>query len=195
MAALGQRCNLDTLVAIERVKYEKMWAQPIYRKVSPGEIKHKEAVYYLGPNKGSLIDFGIGTGRGANMFKQAGYDVLGIDICASCLDPGIDIEVWVCALWEIPGFIKADYGLCTDVMEHIPPSKVDLVLERISGAVSKCYFSIDTIPDSLGKLIGETLHACVESADWWEAKLLEHFDKVKLINTCPSLSTYYCEVK
>src|SRR5262245_3382513 len=64
--------------------------------------------------------------------------------------------------------ITAEYGFCSDVMEHIPPDKVDRVLTNILLAAQSVWFSISTEMDNCGGLIGETLHLTVRPFSWWE---------------------------
>jgi hypothetical protein len=72
---------------------------------------------------------------------------------------------------EQPLSIRAPYGYCTDVMEHIPPDRVDRVLGNILLAAQHVFFAIATTPDHCGTLIGEPLHLSVHPAEWWLAKL------------------------
>src|ERR1041385_938241 len=66
-------------------------------------------------------------------------------------------------------------SFCADVMEHIPPDRVDQVLDNILHAAEHVFFAISTVPDNMGELIGETLHLTVQPFSWW----LEKFQKRK----------------
>lgn len=68
---------------------------------------------------------------------------------------------------EQPLPVHAEYGYCTDVMEHIPPDKVAQVLDNILQASQHVFFSISTIADRCGAMIGETLHLTVQPYAWW----------------------------
>jgi hypothetical protein len=59
-------------------------------------------------------------------------------------------------------------------MEHIPLDKVDRVLTNILKAAQHVFFSISTVPDSCGQLIGEALHLTVRPAAWWRDQFLAH---------------------
>jgi hypothetical protein len=83
-------------------------------------------------------------------------------------------------LWDLPKSVTGTYGVCCDVMEHIPPEKVDAVLSNISKAVTACYFRIEFEPDSMGALIGAPLHLSVHDEEWWAKKLHEHFRLVRV---------------
>lgn len=160
----------------ERTKYTKMWDLPAYRKVAPGERQVSKAIESLSMKPGStLLDFGVGTGRAAQSFQDKGFIVTGVDIAENCLDPAVSVPVIIASLWSLPEDLTADYGFCTDVMEHIPTEKVDDVLRCISKAVPKCFFMIDTVPDRMGKLIGEKLHVTVQREPWWTEQIEKYF--------------------
>lgn len=164
----------------EAVKYLDMWDVKDYRSYSPGLEAAPLALHIMAPEKGSsFIDFGVGSGKAAKALQMAGFKVLGVDIAANCLDSGNFIPLCICPLWAIPENVKADYGYCTDVMEHIPTSKVEDVLSNISRCVEKkTFFQIDLVNDSFGQVIGDVLHLTVKPADWWLQKL-EKFFKVE----------------
>lgn len=166
------------LEAQERTKYKRMWEVDLYRKSAPGEKLVDGAVRRLGMKPGdSVIDFGCGTGRPAAKFQALGMEAMGIDIADNCLDEGVEIPLAIQPLWELAPF-EAGFGFCTDVMEHIPPERVNDVLANIALTVGACYFQIATRPDSMGRIIGETLHLTVKDSKWWHRKLEEYFGSV-----------------
>lgn len=169
------------LVKREQAKYEKVWKDARYRQSSPGERTILRAMG-MGMKKGdSLIDFGCGCGRPLKAFQQLGLDVLGLDLAENCLDRDLDLPFRHTCLWNLPP-LKADWGYCTDVMEHIPEEKVDDVLEGIRKSTTKgAFFQIAMRPDSSGMLIiGEQLHLTVKGVDWWKAKLKKHWQEVEV---------------
>ena len=161
----------------EAVKYQKMWQVDEYRKMSPGEDLHNDILRHIEAREAeTVIDFGVGPGRLAKALLDAGYDVTGIDIAMNCLDPALrdKVPLVVTNLWEpLAGDMVADFGICTDVMEHIAPAHVDAVLDNIRRSVPACYFSISFTPDAFGAAIGEQLHLTVQPQEWWLAKLQE----------------------
>jgi hypothetical protein len=171
----------DILATKEAEKYRKMWGFECYRKTAPGTRHVEAAIEALDMQHGiTVIDFGTGTGRAAQAFKDRGYLVTGIDHAENCLDADVDIPLLIKNLWSLPKGLVADYGFCTDVMEHIPEEKVSEVFKGIAGCVDSCYFAIDTIPDSMGKLINDTLHLTVRPGLWWAQKAEEVFETVEL---------------
>jgi hypothetical protein len=69
--------------------------------------------------------------------------------------------------------VKAEYGFCTDVMEHIPPDNVDKVLDNCLMACQHVFFQISTVDDVCGALIGHPLHLTVKPYAWWLKKFQE----------------------
>lgn len=165
----------------ETLKYGKLWATEEYRKYAPGEQCAQEFLAVAKPKPGAeVIDFGCGTGRGALMLALlGGLKVIMVDFVRNSLDPEITqaletqkhVLQFVKADIEQPLPCVAEYGFCTDVMEHIPPDHVDRVLDNILHASQHVFFQISTIPDSYGDLIGEQLHLTVQPYEWWLAKL------------------------
>lgn len=177
----------------EALKYGKLWENPeggdeanAYRKFAPGEDL---ATIFMGvakPKPGSdIVDFGCGTGRGGLMLAVLGLRVTLVDFVRNSLDT--DVRDALATQAHVLRFVKhdletklpfvAEYGFCTDVMEHIPPDKVIQVLMNVLMGAQHVFFSIATEPDVCGKMIGETLHLTVQPYEWW----LEHFQKLGCI--------------
>lgn len=167
----------------EAEKYGRIWAHPEYRKVAPGEGLASVFLAHARPRPGAeVIDFGCGTGRGALMLCLLGrVKVTMVDFVRNSLDPDIQAALktqphaltFVKADLEVRLPVAAEYGYCTDVMEHIPPKKVERVLINILKAAQHVFFSISTVDDSCGALIGERLHLTVQPATWWRKKLTD----------------------
>ena len=162
---------MDELSLREQDKYRRMWAVEGYRKCSPGENVLDNFTSFTRSGV-SIGDFGVGCGRAAQALKDKGFHVVGVDITCECLDPGIDIDFIEASLWDLPEDLNVDIGLCTDVMEHIPPEKVMDVFNNIFMCCEiGCYFQIATFKDGFGSRIGETLHLTVQPWVWWQERL------------------------
>lgn len=169
----------------EQEKYQKLWGNGGgYRDFAPGEQWAQVFLAQANPKVGeNVIDFGCGTGRGALGLAVFGrMKVTMVDFTDNCLDEDIknmlvtqaDVMSFVQADLEKPLPVAAKYGFCTDVMEHIPPEKVDVVIDNILKAAQHVFFAISTVPDHFGQTIGEQLHLTVESYEWWLEKFRKH---------------------
>jgi hypothetical protein len=150
----------------EREKYIRMWAIPQYRRLAPGEDAAAEFLDIVKPD-GRVIDFGSGTGRGALALSKAGVDVWMVDFASNCRDNEVLHLPFVEHDLTEPLALRAPYGYCTDVMEHIPPAQVDTVIRNIMESAGTVFFQIATVPDNFGAVINQRLHLTVEPHDWW----------------------------
>jgi hypothetical protein len=175
----------------ETAKYEAIWRLPQYRGYSPGarHLDHFMAVMKP-PLRGrsgavvrtKIIDFGCGSARATQRLKDMGYDVLGVDFAANCMDAEVSVPFCLSSLWSLPDGLRGDYGYCCDVMEHIPPDRVNDVLAGISRAVPRAYFRISFEPDEFGQTIGQTLHLTVKPEAWWLETLKRHWTHVSVVD-------------
>lgn len=165
----------------ERAKYAKLWEDPRYRAVSPGEHWATQFLEVARPERhADIIDFGCGTGRGALALALFGsLKVTMLDFTSNCLDPEVAqacetqptrINFKLQDLTK-PISVNAAYGYCSDVMEHIPTEDVPKVLRNILGSANKVFFGISTVDDHMGAIIGETLHLTVKPMVWWLEQL------------------------
>lgn len=152
----------------EEDKYTLMWAQPEYRVHSPG-ARIASLFIDIAKPKGKVIDFGCGSGKGSIKLHHAGLDVLCIDFAGNSRDESAEfLPFFKHDLREkFPDFIFANYGFCTDVMEHLPTDDVESVINNIMGCVDKCFFQISTISDTMGAIIGQELHLTIRPHSWW----------------------------
>lgn len=146
-------------------KYAKVWKTSAYRAGSPGADAISRGVMdLLGARPGqSVVDLGCGAGAAMTALRERGYHAVGVDF----VDAGARPLVPAC-LWDMP-VVQADYGICIDVMEHIPPDYVSQTLTNVMRcADQKTYFQIAMFPDHFGpKLLGEPLHLSVFDEVWW----------------------------
>jgi 2-polyprenyl-3-methyl-5-hydroxy-6-metoxy-1,4-benzoquinol methylase len=180
----------NLLMAEEKQKYEKLWGTiPEYRDTSAADtltevfLKHYHAQILTGDR---VIDFGCGAGRSAIDLLDATLRADLVDFAENCLDDEIFLETvgrnpgakfWECCLWDLPSELRpAKWGICFDVLEHIPTYQVDSVLTNLASKVTQgLLVAIDLQEDQFGETVGETLHLTVKPASWWETQILAHF--------------------
>jgi len=167
----------------EKEKYEKTWGDKRYRICSPGELVISDFLR-RNPERGTLVDFGCGTGRATKLLENEGFFVTGVDIASNALDTDIDF-VEAC-LWETP--FTAKWAYSCDVLEHIPPEHVDAVLENMD--TDNCYLHIHLAEDKFGAHIGEKLHLTIQPHEWWLDKLSKHWN-ITDHSTTGRTSTFY----
>jgi SAM-dependent methyltransferase len=130
----------------------------------------------------TAIDFGCGNGSAAILLREAGVEfVTLLDFIPDVyLHPDVrslisagHVQFIRTSLWnaEPPA---SDFGVCTDVMEHIPEKHVDEVLAVIARSVEVCVFRIALFGGKAERDIDQ-LHVTVRPAEWWAEKLKKHF--------------------
>jgi hypothetical protein len=156
--------------------YRIMWSTDEYREVSPGEFAVPLILEHLRP-EGLVLDFGCGTGRASLALAKRG-PVLLIDFADNCRDE--EAMVLPFLEWDLmrPLPPHAGYGICCDVMEHIPPDAVRTVVANIMAAADRVFFQISTVPDLCGEMLGRDLHLTVRAHEWWR-ELLSSFGAVR----------------
>lgn len=163
--------------------YRRVWSHPAYRNYAPGERNIDGMIAELGPRVGaSFIDFGCGTGRPAQELAKRGYRVLAVDFADNCLDNMVDVPFLVADLTKLPG-LSAQFGYCTDVMEHVEVWRTDDVLSGIARCVrGAVYFAISTVKDAFGPALeGKQLHLTIAKASWWRERMLKYWPIVDIV--------------
>jgi uncharacterized Rossmann fold enzyme len=163
----------------ERDIYRRMWMHDEYRMFAPGEHMVPGIAEFC--KSGPLIDFGCGTGRAAVKLTELGYQVILVDFADNSRD---DEALSLPFLeWDLsrPSPLRAPYGYCCDVMEHIPPDQVDAVLANLREACSEgVFFRIEHEADVFGPaVIGRPLHLSVHGPEWWIEKLQKFWPRVE----------------
>lgn len=187
---------MTDLIESERLKYEK-----IYKFSGYGAKGHGAplASYLLARTgyRGLLGDFGCGRGGSFPPYIAAGFILQPVDHVL-VLDPkwGAHPQVLPAVranLWkdDLPA---VDYGLCTDVMEHIPEQFVDASIANVARAVRyACLWSVCHVQDVWGERIGERLHMTVQPQAWWMAKFIANWKKVDILQAQPGTTVYWTQ--
>ncbi|WP_420421964.1 methyltransferase domain-containing protein [Simkania sp.] len=169
----------------EKKKYEKLWSDKDYESFSPGE--HLWGCFEPLIEKGKcLIDFGCGSGKSIHQYLALDLQVQLVDIASNCLSSQAQfsmnlapdqIQFHEACLWDLPDALKpAEYMVCVDVMEHIPPHKVDDTLQSMAEKhLGLGFFAICLVPDNWGEAINETLHLSLFSPEEWLERINQHW--------------------
>ncbi len=157
------------LAVAERKKYEKAWAFDSYGAYSPGE-QMARVFRQLCRKPGTLVDIGAGSGKGGAALADR-WDVTLLDF-VEAHDTELEfVRANVFGRWPDR---RWDYGFCCDVMEHIPPERVDRTLANIHAHCARVFYSICLREDHFGRVVGEELHLTVQPFTWWRDKLKHH---------------------
>ena len=156
----------------EAAKYEEIWQLPEYANTSPGELRSTLFGQVAQPQEGdTLIDLGCGKGAGGLALQNAyGVEVTYLDIVKvnGVPEPFIEQPLWV------PLQVKAKYGYCCDVMEHLPKEFVMLAISNILNSCEYAFFNISFVPDHFGQqYLQKPLHLTVENFTWWRDRFSE----------------------
>jgi len=163
----------------EKEKYQKIWRFKEY-SIYSNECNNLETIYKWAIKKPikNITIVGCGEGYGLHYFAQKGYNVLGIDIVN--VNRFSQYKFVESPIWQanIPYYLDYGYSdliIAIDVLEHIPPEKLDNTLKNISNSCKFFYFSIFCKEDNMGKLINDNLHLSVLKPEEWLAKIREYF--------------------
>lgn len=116
----------------------------------------------------TILDYGCGKGRLAKAANEHGIGVTNYDPA-------------------IPEFSRLpdvhDLTVCTDVMEHIEPSKVDAVITHIAEVTAKVLYCLIVTRKDRSKSLpdGSNPHRSVHAPDWWIERFSHHFDIVSTL--------------
>lgn len=180
----------------ERDVYRLMWQHPDYRRLTPGEFLVPTFLEVAHPEPGAqVIDFGCGTGRASLALQAAGLNPLLVDFADNCRDAEAVMLPFLEADLTQPNPLRAPYGFCTDVMEHIPTKDVAAVIDNIMASAGQVMFQIATFADGFGALIGRPLHLTVRPHYWWRDLFAALGHSVLWQRETPSAAVFYIQRK
>lgn len=177
-------------------KYQRLWESvPEYREVSPADSLTPLFLDYFRKEikeGDGVIDFGCGPGRSAIFLLKASLFVHLIDFCSNCLDPYIylltldpnsSVKFSKASICSLPIDIQEkEWIICFDVLEHIPEKMIAKSLKGIAARMKKGgLLGIALTEDSLGQMIGETLHLSIKPPSWWKKQICRFFHIDQLI--------------
>lgn len=108
----------------------------------------------------SILDYGCGQGSLARVLRGQPLGAIRIDE----YDPAI------LGKDGPPSF--ADLVVCTDVLEHVEPDRLDTVLAHLRTLARKAVFTVISTKDSNKVLTdGRNAHLIIESGPWWKRRI------------------------
>lgn len=108
----------------------------------------------------SVLDYGCGSGA---LVKELYANGLGHGRLRE-YDPAIPGKD------DLPSF--ADLVVCTDVLEHVEPERLDAVIAHLQMLARKAVFVVVTIRPSNKTLSdGRNAHLILASPEWWQARI------------------------
>lgn len=161
-----------TLSASERAKYEGVWSVSGYEDYSPGEHYAQTFTDYM---RGitpvekwydqRVLDAGCGAGKAGDALEALSWHATSLDITKPPQHAKkrkfIETSLW--SRWSKGQ--KFDWIYSCDVMEHLPPEMVGLVLDRFRSASPNAWLAIALVPDN--KVLTGDLHLTVRPFVWW----------------------------
>jgi len=164
----------------ERQKYVDVWSLDAYAAYSPGEAYLPLFLDMIGTERGTILDAGCGSGKGALALHEAKFNVSLCDLTdAGLVQEARFLPFTQACLWnrlapQLPYRFggKFDWVYCCDVLEHIPTPFTMLVISRLLEISKRGVFlSISLMPDQFGVWIGKTLHQTVQPFNAWKQQL------------------------
>jgi hypothetical protein len=114
----------------------------------------------MGIQAESILDYGAGKCTLQNALPQ--LSIVNYDPCIEGLDTPPD---------------KADLVVCSDVLEHIEPDRVENVIDDLKRLTNKVLFiQVATQPAKKTLADGRNAHISLHDPEWW----LEHFKDLRM---------------
>jgi trans-aconitate methyltransferase len=166
-----------SLLETERATYETVWSSVEgYAQHSPGEQYLPLFLQVVGDWRGTVLDAGTGSGKGAVALHRAGFDVLTCDVTdAGMVDEAKTLPFAAACLWgDLSAFHPVCWVYCTDVLEHVPPQFTMLAIKNMLDiSLDGLFLTVSLVPDSFGVWAGKSLHQTVQPFTWWKDSLKE----------------------
>ncbi len=178
------------LIESERTKYEAAW-RVAARQVCHGLMLWDDYRALFPHRPKTALDIGCGAGRLIETWNECGIAARGYDIAETAPNQRVREFVQIGCLWQDPIVGHFDMGCCADVMEHLPPEKVDDALLNIHSACDVVVYKIANFESTW---CGQDLHLTLRPRDWWQAALERRGD-VQFMTGRPGVEEYIFRVQ
>jgi 2-polyprenyl-3-methyl-5-hydroxy-6-metoxy-1,4-benzoquinol methylase len=175
-----------SILSAERDRYSDVWnSVSDYGNHAPGEARLPMFLDMVGDERGTILDAGTGSGRGALALKAAKFDVYTCDVTQDgMIEAARALPFREACLWHDLravanhtghwGRSKFSFVYCCDVLEHIPPQFTMLAIDQLLRVTRRGLFlSISLVPDNFGAWVGAPLHQTVMPYVWWRDSIRE----------------------
>lgn len=188
--------ELDQMPDVKAIFYGEGLVQAMAKKYAPKHIKNtilafnhpelisKEMVELNQQLHKDVPNFGMGGAKHAEAIERLSKELKTTSILDYGCGKGLLAKSLPFPIWEYDPAIKeksetpkaADIVVCTDVLEHIEPDKLQFVLKDIQRCIKKVgYFVVSTRKAVKTYANGQNTHLIVQGKDWWQAKLQKYF--------------------
>lgn len=178
----------------EDKKYSWLYANKNYANYKDSIGLPSKLVKEYSIDKNSIcIDLGCGRGTLSRYFTN----YTGVDVSEYIIKENIKnnkgkyIHSSLDKLEQISD--SYDVAICSDVLEHIPPDNINVVIKSISELKCKCfYFSISTRPSKILSKGGENLHLTVLDKEEWNAIMSKCFTILETSSPIHTVINFKC---
>lgn len=157
---------------VEADKYRDIWCHMDYS--SRSAVPFADTVAGMVGYGDTIIDIGCGDGATARALTDMGYLTFALDITTEQVRGIHPARVYCDPAWNTGLFDNVvDWVVSTDVLEHIPPEKVDDTIRELYRIGRKG--QIHQIATFRGHTyLGHDVHLSVHPIEWWRAKFMEY---------------------
>lgn len=202
--------ELDQMPDVKATFYGEGLVQAMAKDYVPKPVAKTKAL--IGFNKPPLISpellelnkrlhrenlaYGVGGGKEAPTILKLAEQLKTKSILDYGCGKGYLAKAIPFPIWEydpaIPGKEEAprpaDLVVCADVLEHIEPDKIDVVLDDLRRCIRQVgYFVIHTGAAQKTYADGRNTHLIQETKSWWQQKLDKYFEVGKIFEVGPEL--------
>lgn len=167
----------------ERNKYAKIWKEKNY---SSGNSEAFSKIILNQFEADSLknryvLELGCGNCELMKILEDYCF-VLGVDITTKQVPEEFSGRVYKSPIWDI-SFLQPKKITCSlDVLEHIPPQKIDDTIKEILRLTENVTIHAICTRPALTLLNGENAHLTVKPLSWWQQKFDQHnTNNIKII--------------
>lgn len=205
--------ELDQLPAVKATFYGNGLIQAMARDYKPKQVEvtkpYENIVAFSKPELFSAeyrelnaklhhdnLAYGVGGGKHADTVLKLCKSLKTTSVLDYGCGKGYLAKKLPFPIWEydpaIPGKTdaprQADLVVCTDVLEHIEPDKLDFVLDDLRRCTRKVgYFIVHTGPSAKTLADGRNAHLIQQPRAWWEERFGIYFEIGKVLETGPLL--------